>query len=937
MTACPAMEQWGAFVAGAAEDRVAMERHAAQCSGCARLLAGLRRDELLLGDLRAALAGQPAAAAPASLTGRRLDGYLIVGLLGSGGMATVYEAQQDHPRRTVALKVLARGLASAASRARFRQEAEILARLHHHGIAQVYAAGTDGQDARPYFAMELLRGKTLLEHAAGLDRRARLDLLARVCDAVQYAHEHGVIHRDLKPSNIMVDEHGQPKVLDFGVARALETDPALAQTEPGHLVGTLAYMSPEQAAGDAADARADVYALGVILYELLAGRLPLDLSSGSALAALRLVQELEPRRLGSLDRSLRGDLDVIAAAAMAKDAQRRYGSAAALAADLRRYLDGVPIAARSPSTLYHLRLFTRRNRLLVASSAAVFVALAAGLAGTTYGLVRAERRRATAESVSGLLESALRAANPHEVKGAGYTVRQLLDDLSRGLSERLAGQPEVEARVRSTIGNAYRLLGDYPRARESLEAALNLRKSLHGPEHPLVAAGLCDLAWVRHDQADYTGAEQLFRDALAMSRRLLGPRHTRVAAALHGLSDVQRHEAEFDEAQQHADQALALRRDLLGPSHPDTAESLINLSKLARDRGDEATSERFLGEAMAIWEGAYGAEHPRLVDGLNDGAWLQYQRRDMGAARATLARALDMGRRLLGPAHPDVGNTLYELGLVEQATGDAAGAETHLREALAIYRAAHGDDHPSVWTALDAIAQLLIRVRSDYAGAEPLIREALDGRTRLFGENAGETALSVATLARLYRSSGKLDEAERTLHRALAALRAAYGADHTYVAISEHERGLVGEGRGEPGQAEASFREALRINTLALGNAHADTLFVAASLARSLNAQSRFADARAALAPFIEAARGAPRTWRLGTALEQYAAAQIGLGRVAEAEGVLAEAEGVLAATVGPNHARTLAVLERRAALYESRGEPDKAAALRDEIKARSR
>ncbi|MCC6660980.1 MAG: serine/threonine protein kinase [Phycisphaerales bacterium] len=936
MTACPPIERWAALVAGTAPDRADLDRHAKTCAACSRLLADLVRNELLADDLRAVLAGHPVRAMPQVLAGQ-LGGFRITRILGSGGMATVYEAEQDHPRRAVALKVLARGLNSRAALARFRQEAEILARLHHHGIAQVYAAGTDGQDARPYFAMELLRGRTLLEHAADLDRRARLELLARVCDAVHYAHDHGVVHRDLKPSNIIVDEHGQPKVLDFGVARPMEPGPTAAHTEPGLLVGTLAYMSPEQAAGEPARAQADVYALGVILYELLAGRLPLDLTSASAVAALRIIQEREPLRLGHVDRALRGDLEAVTAAAMAKDPDRRYATAAALAADLRRHLDGVPVAARPPSALYHLRLFARRNRLLVAASGAVFVALAAGLAGTTYGLVRAERRRQTAESVSGLLESALRAANPHEVKGAGYTVRQLLDDISRNLDERLAGQPEVEAQVRSTIGNAYRLLGDYPRARDNLQAALDLRNALQGAGHPKVAAALSDLAWVRHDQADYPGAERLFTEALTVSRQALGPRHAQVAAALHGLSDVQRHEARFNQAQDNADLALSIRRELPGPNGSETAESLMNLSKLARDRGDVSASERFLDEAMTAWEAIYGAEHPRLVDGLNDRAWLQFLRRDLDGAKATLSRALEMGRRLLGPAHPDVANTLYELGEVQQAAGDAAAAEASLREALGIYRAAHGNDHPSVWTTLDAIAQLLIRVRGDYAGAEPLIREALEGRSRLFGEAAGETALSVATLARLYRSTGRLDEAEEAQHRALSALRLVYGPDRSYIAISEHELGLIAEERSQPDRAEAPFRESLRINTLAFGNAHPDTLFVATALARSLNAQGRFTEALTTLAPFIKAARDLPPTWRLGTALEQHAAAQIGLGHPAEAEAGLLEAEDVLAATAGPRHPRTLAVLERRAALYDARSEGEKADALRAEIAARKR
>jgi WD40 repeat protein len=336
--------------------------------------------------------------------------YRVVRLLGVGGMGAVYEAEQDTPRRMVALKVIRPGLATRRVLRRFRDEAEALGRLQHPGIAQIYEFGTTeplaaGHPPQPYFAMEMVRGPdgrqapTVTEYAANhhLSVRQRLDLLARVADAVHYAHQKGIIHRDLKPGNILVGEDGQPKILDFGVARVTDGDvqAATLHTDAGQLVGTLAYMSPEQAAGDVAaiDIRSDVYALGVIAYELLAGRLPHDVGRLVVHEAVRVIREEEPTRLSTVDRTLRGDVDTIVAMAVAKEKDRRYQSAAELAADVRRHMRYEPIVARRAGTWYQLSRFARRNRVLVGGVVGVVVALVMGLAAASWQAVHASRAR----------------------------------------------------------------------------------------------------------------------------------------------------------------------------------------------------------------------------------------------------------------------------------------------------------------------------------------------------------------------------------------------------------------------------------------------------------------------------------------------------------------------------------------------------------------
>jgi WD40 repeat protein/predicted Ser/Thr protein kinase len=358
--------------------------------------------------------------------------YRVLGRHGEGGMGIVYEAEQDNPRRTVAIKVIRAGYASAELLSRFRHEAGILARLQHPGIAEVYEAGI-GDDGRPFFAMEFIAGMPLDEYARsrGLDPRARLDLLAKVCDAVQHAHDKGVIHRDLKPGNILVDESGQPKVLDFGVAHVTAADllTTAGRTEAGQLLGTLSYMSPEQVAADPAglDGRSDVYTLGVILFELLAQRLPYQIDRLPGHEVARVIQEQEPSRLGSIDPHYRGDVEIIVAKALEKVKSRRYASAGDLALDIRRYLRGEAILARPASALYQLHKFARRHKALVAAASGIFAALVLGTvvsilfavrAAENARLANARERAAIYESYRARIAAAVAAISRHDVADA---------------------------------------------------------------------------------------------------------------------------------------------------------------------------------------------------------------------------------------------------------------------------------------------------------------------------------------------------------------------------------------------------------------------------------------------------------------------------------------------------------------------------------------
>lgn len=715
----------------------------------------------------------------------RIGPYAITGTLGEGGMGQVFEARQESPSRAVALKVIRDHQWNAESDRRFAREAQTLAQLKHPGIAQIYASGRDADDVgiqRRYIAMELVRGTAPASHAAAhhLSTPQRLELLARICDAVQHAHQRGVIHRDLKPANILVefienDPIGQPKVLDFGVAR-LREDPGVERsmvTEPGRIIGTLSYMSPEQLEADPSliDTRTDVFALGVIGYELLSGAPPLPLGEKSLTEAARIIRDVEPRPLGQIARDCRGDIETIIAKAMDKSRDRRYAGAADLAADLRRVLRNEPILARPPSTLYRASKFVRRNRALVAGSSIALLALVAGLVVSTIQYARATKSASRSQQVSRLLKDMIGGINPAVAQSRDTSLlKEIVDQTASRIGPVLKGQPDVAFELQNVLGQVYYSIGQNPEAKAQWTATLEAAEAAFGPDSDQVAGALIKLAAAHDTAAEDAKAMECAAKALAIREKLFGKESDQYADALScrgqsqhrtnpgaAIADLKEAltiyertsgsdslnaatalehlgqnqiEAGFgDEAEQSLKRCYAIREKLLGRDDLSTASigGLIGDSLLAKQRFAEAEPYcRAYAEKMTkvlpptqaavplAWSAVALAVHRQ---GRPGEAAAIYQSQE-----PALVKNLPPDDLNVGTFHNNIGSALGDAGLFDQA-------ETEANEAIRIYRATGGPENLRLPFAFLTLANIRWAL-GDSAGAETLARQAFDMGSR---------------------------------------------------------------------------------------------------------------------------------------------------------------------------------------------------------------
>lgn len=778
-----------------------------------------------------ALASLLSESTPASV---EVPGFRITRELGAGGMAVVYEAEQLHPRRSVALKVLRAGLSTPELVRRFEFEADALGRLHHPGIASIYEAGVVGTQnhPRPYFAMELVQGLPLdlWVESNRPTVRERLALAASVCDAVQHAHARGVIHRDLKPANILVRTDGtaHPKVLDFGVARATDPGAGLAEaTQHGQLVGTLAYMSPEQLAGehDAVDIRSDVYGLGVVLFELLAGRLPCDVSGMGVFEAVHKLCETRPPALGSVNAECRGDIEVIVATAMEPDRQRRYQTAAALAEDIRRYLDHRTILAKPHSAIDQISRFARRNRLAVMSGVLVCGAIGVGVLGLALGLssARAEAKKAEArrleavrqagiaQAVTDFLNNDVLASIVPSAEGKDVTVAEALDAAASGLPDRFHDDPVTGAAIRNNIGNVYHALGRFGDGEPLIhEAAETFEKKL-GAANELTLAAWTDYGKVLRDQGKYDEAKAVFLRQSEIAERELG-RESRAALELlivragmraEGFDDVPGARSLLDEFDARSKEALDKHDRLIAYAMQIRGDCAFAL-------GEASEAERLYRKVHEARLAEFGPDHPSTLIALHNRAAALEKLKRFEEAEPMYRRILEIERARSGPDHPDVLVTAHNLAFLCESMGRYKETEPLYVDTLARCRRVFGDAHPGTLTCSVSLASLYRATGRTEMAAE-LLECALGDALEAMPADAPSAVHVMTALATTLANLDENERAEPLFAQSVMALRGTLPPGHPRLGTVLSNWGGCLVALGKINEAEAPLVEAFEI------------------------------------------------------------------------------------------------------------------------------
>jgi serine/threonine protein kinase/tetratricopeptide (TPR) repeat protein len=831
--------------------------------------------------------------------GTRIGPYRLLQEIAQGGMGAVFMAEQEQPiRRRVALKIIKPGMDTEQVIARFEAERQALALMDHPNIARVLDAGTT-ESGRPFFVMELVKGVPITDYCDQnrLEPRQRLELFVPVCQAIQHAHQKGIIHRDVKPSNILVTLHDGkpvPKVIDFGIAKAIDqrlTERTLF-TQFGAVIGTPEYMSPEQAAmgGLDIDTRSDVYSLGVLLYELLTGSTPLQRQSLRDAAfneILRRIKEEEPPRPSTriqtteelpaiaaqrhvepagLAKFVRGELDWIVMKALEKDRTRRYETASGLARDLERYLNGEPVEAGPPGATYKLRKFALKHRAgLVTAAAFAGVLLLATVISILAAVraIRAEKRsedslikareeqqkarqsEAETRAVLAFFQEKVLAAGRPEGQDGGLgkdvTIRRAIDAAEPGIAATFKDQPTVEASIRDTLGLTYYYLGENELAIHQLEKGVQLRSVKLGPDHLDTLSGMNDLAVTYGAAGRRADALPLLEKTLNLRRTKLGADHLDTLTSMGNLANAYNEEGRLPEALALRTEELRVRRATQGPDHPDTLLTMNNLAMDYEASGRMADAQPLLEETLKGRRGRLGLEHPYTIGSMDNLANLYHRIGRLNEAIELHTDALKLRRAKLGLDHPDTLLSMNNLAMDYGAAGRNAEALSLLEETLNSRRAKLGPDHPLTLGSLDNLA-------SHYHGigrldeAIRLHKLALEMRQAKLGPDHPDTLLSMNNLAEDLRRSGRIPEAIALHERTFAVRASKLGSDHPYTLGSQSNLARAYFDAGSFSKAESVARQCLAIREKVQPE-NWITFSTRSQLGDTLLAQKRYAEA----------------------------------------------------------------------------------------------
>jgi serine/threonine-protein kinase len=846
--------------------------------------------------------------------------YRLLHRIGRGGMGVVYLATRSDGQfvKQVALKLVRRGLDSEEILERFRRERQILAWLEHPHIARILDGGISN-DGRPYLVMEYVEGDPITTwcSARGASMEQRLQLFRDVCETVQYAHRNLVIHRDLKPSNILVSGDGQVKLLDFGIAKLLvadgaEREPTLTRT--GMRPMTPEYAAPELALDAPLTTAADVYSLGIVLYELLVGHRPArpETGPGSGTASgsgpappSRVVAREQPRSV-RLRRLLHGDLDTIVLKALQPDPARRYRTVEAMAEDLERHAAGLPIRARRDTWGYRAGRFLSRHRVGTAAAALVALSLGAGMAGTLWQARQARREAAKAREVQAFTLRLFEGSDPHQVPSGDLSARDLLDRGARRVDEELRSQPEIQAEMMLMLGRIDVTLGIYDRARTLLDGALERQRLLYGPGSIEVAGTQFEIGALLSAKGEYDASEKTLRAALALHEKLRGPDDPGLAPILSNLGEVLVGKGDHDEAERAYRRALEIDRRALGEDHLEVAMNLSDLGSLLYSKGRYAEAGTLFRQALAIREGRTpDSDYDTQIVRHNLGAILATEG-SFAEAEALLRKVLADRRKVLGPDHPFVAVSLDVLGNMLRDLGEFEEGEAMLREGLEIRRRAQGPDSPDVGKSLNNLAFLEYR-RGDLAGARRDYEAALETWGKTFPPEHPNLLNVRNSLGLVQGEAGDEAGAERTLREVLAIRIDRLGEDNVTTAQSRYSLACVLARRGRFAEAEELLNRSLATRASVFGAGHFSVVAVREAIAGLRRDQGRLDDSLAQYRETLAADRslypkGSPQT---SDSLVGLGRTLLLLGRPAEAEPLLREGLALRRRMLVPGDRRT--------------------------------